>query len=397
MELVSGGITAPCGFLAGGIHCGIKKNSLDLCMIVSEKNAIAAGCFTTNSMKAAPVLVTQQHIQKTPACKAILINSGCANACTGKEGCDNALTMTKLTAKRLQVEPTDILVCSTGRIGTQLPMDKIKNGLKKLVAKISSNGNKDAAEAILTTDTFVKEYACKVTLNNGKQITIGAMAKGAGMIEPDMATMLAFITTDAAVEYSFLKKSVSKAVSNSFNKITVDGDTSTNDSVIIMANAAAENQPIADSSADANIFQDALMEICHHLAMKILEDGEGATKIVCIKVIGTPDKTSAETAAKVIANSLLLKVALNGTDVNWGRIIAAVGRSGISLDPDKVDISLDDIKIVQNSIALETGVANGKKIWAKNNFKITIDLNNGEFHGICYTCDLSHDYIDINL
>ena len=397
MEVVSGGITAPCGFITGGVHCGIKKNSLDLCMIVSKQDAIATGCFTTNNMLAAPVLVSQQHLQKASACKAIVINSGCANACTGKEGHDNALTMARLTAKQLNVAQTDILICSTGRIGTQLPMNKIEHGIKELATKISSNGNKDASEAILTTDTFAKEYACKVTLNDGKQITIGAMAKGAGMIEPDMATMLAFITTDAVIEHSFLKKALSETVAHSFNKITVDGDTSTNDSVIIMANATAGNKIIVDSSADATIFQEALTKTCHFLAMKILEDGEGATKTVTIEVTGAPDKISAETASKVIANSLLLKVALNGTDVNWGRIIAAVGRGKIKLDPDKVDIYLDDLKIVQNSLALETSMENGKKIWAKKTFKITIDLNNGEAKGICYTCDLSHDYIDINL
>ncbi len=397
MDMLSGGITAPYGFIAGGVHCGIKKNSLDLCMIVSEKDAIATGCFTTSTMKAAPVLVSQQHLQKASACKAIVINSGCANACTGKTGYDNALAMTRLTAKQLNVAQTDILVCSTGRIGTQLPMDNIENGIKELATKISSDGNKNATEAILTTDTFAKEYACKVTLNRGKQITIGAMAKGAGMIEPNMATMLAFITTDAVVEHGFLKKALLKAIADSFNKITVDGDTSTNDSVIIMANATAGNELITDSSANATIFQEALTKTCHFLAMKILEDGEGSTKIVTIEVTGAPDKTSAETASKIIANSLLLKVALNGADVNWGRIIAAVGRSKIKLDPDKVDIYLDDLKIVQNSLALEIEMEKGKHIWAKKTFKITINLNNGEAKGICYTCDISHDYIDINL
>ncbi len=395
MKRINGGITAPCGFLAGGINCGIKKNSLDLCMVVSEKNATVAGCFTTNTMKAAPVLLCQQHIRNK--CKAIVINSGCANACTGTDGYNNAMAMANITAQQFGADPSEILVCSTGRIGKQLPIDKFTAGIKKLTRLVNPDGNKNAAEAILTTDTFTKEYACTFTLSDGTQVTIGAMAKGAGMIEPDMATMLAFITTDAAVDNVFLKDALTKAVSDSFNKITVDGDTSTNDSVIIMANACAGNKIIDATSADAALFQKNLDETCHFLAMKILEDGEGATKIVKILLKGATDKEKAQIAAKIIANSLLLKVALNGNDVNWGRIIAALGRSKISLDPNKVDVYLNDIQIIEDSLAKEKNIEFSEKIWSKNRFKITIDLKNGDYQGECYTCDISHDYIDINL
>lgn len=396
MKWIKGGVTSPKGFIAGGVHCGIKKELLDLAVVVSENEAVCAGCFTSNEVKAAPVIISKEHLTKSKTIKGVIINSGCANTCTGQEGFNNAKGMAKLSASLLGTFPEKMLVCSTGRIGVQLPMDKIESGIKQVAGELSIDGHKKAAEAIMTTDKVSKEAAC--TLVAGEtEISIGGMAKGAGMIAPHMATMIAIITSDACVEPKFLQKALSESVDRSFNRITVDGDTSTNDSVIMLANGMAGNTIIDEQSPNAQAFKDALYAVCKELAFQIVKDGEGATKFIEIAVKGAKNQKSARSSAYIVANSLLLKVALHGSDPNWGRIMAAIGRSGSSIDPDTVDVYLNELKVVKNGVEVPDVLAQAQQIWRSKELVITIDLHLGEGSDSCYTCDISHEYIDINL
>ncbi|RJP60862.1 MAG: bifunctional glutamate N-acetyltransferase/amino-acid acetyltransferase ArgJ [Candidatus Auribacter fodinae] len=396
MEWINGGITAPEGFRAAGIGCGIKFDKPDLAVVVSDRDALCAGCFTRNKVKAAPVRVCKDHLSKTNICRAFIVSSGIANACTGEQGIENARRMASLTAEQLGVKTENVMVCSTGRIGTQLPLDKIAKGIVTVVGSASKDGAHDAAVAIMTTDVVPKEASCS-TIINGSKITFGGMVKGAGMIAPDMATMLAFITTDAAVEPVFLQTVLRECVDKTFNSITVDGDTSTNDTVLMMANGVAGNPVITAGSEGAEMFRQALQGVCYSLAEQIVRDGEGATKLIQVTVTGAVDNASARKASHCVANSLLLKVAFSGPDANWGRIMAALGRAGIEVDPDKIDVFIGDVPMVARGVEIAGNKNDARQVWKQQTFVITVDLHLGPGKDTCLTCDISHAYIDINL
>ncbi|MCB1194759.1 bifunctional glutamate N-acetyltransferase/amino-acid acetyltransferase ArgJ [bacterium] len=401
MQAISGGITAPKGFKAAGMNCGIKRKKFDLALIVSDVPAVTAGVFTTSSTCAAPVQVSKEHLVKNNGiCRGIIANSGNANASTGLQGYQDAIAMTRAAAQALGIDPVQMLVCSTGRIGVKLPIQIIETGIKTLATdSLSIQGGADAAEAILTTDRYQKVRSYTVTID-GKEVRFGAMAKGAGMIQPNMATMFAFITTDAAVDPAFLQETLAESVESTFNRITVDGDMSTNDTVLMLANGKAGNKPVSSHSAGADEFKKAVWTICHELALDMVRDGEGATKTVAITVEGAMHTASATRIARMVANSLLFKVALSGNDPNWGRIMAAIGAAGrVEADQSKISIYFDDILIVQNGQqaksvdgAMESIVA----VWCKEFFTIRIELNLGNGSDTYYTCDIGHPYIDIN-
>ena len=304
--------------------------------------------------------------------------------------------MSVIAADLLQVEPHEVLVCSTGRIGVQLPMDRIENGMRRLIASINTRTHIEASKAILTTDLVPKEAACEVMVDNMK-FTVGGMAKGSGMIEPNMATMLAFITTDANVEPSFLQDVLREAVSQTFNRITVDGDTSTNDTVIMLANGAADTPLINADSPHAKLFKQAVVVVCDQLARKIVLDGEGAKRLITITVRNALTEEDALQAARTIAGSLLLKVAFGGTDPNWGRLMAAIGRSGVEFDPDTVDVYIDNVPWILNSMRSDIDQETIKNHWTKEEFVLDVDIHTGNELGSIMTCDITHDYIDINL
>ncbi len=396
MKWIDGGVTAPKGFFSGGIHCGIKQKNPDLAMVVSSSLATGAACFTKSNMQAAPVRLCREYISKTKLFKGIVINSGCANACTGTQGMDNARRMSVVAAELLAVEPCQMLVCSTGRIGVQLPMDKIEDGIKHLSSSIHERTHIEASRAILTTDLVPKEAACEIMFN-GTAFTVGAMAKGSGMIAPNMATMLAFLTTDAAVEPQFLQNVLREAVENTFNRITVDADTSTNDTVIMLANGANGTPPICADSPEAHLFAQTVLVVCDQLARKIVLDGEGASRLITVHVGSAQTKDDALRAARTIADSLLLKVAFGGNDPNWGRIMAALGRSGVDVDPDKVDIYIDNILWIQNGMRTDVDQDTVKNHWTRDSFTLYVDIHSGDADGSIMTCDITHGYIDINL
>ncbi|MCD6460933.1 bifunctional glutamate N-acetyltransferase/amino-acid acetyltransferase ArgJ [bacterium] len=396
LKWVDGGVTAPLGFIAGGVNCGIKGKNLDCAAVVSDTLANVAGCFTTNKVKAAPVLLCRKYIKKNSKIKGVIINSGCANACTGGQGMKNAEDMSVYAAQLLNSNPSEIFILSTGRIGVQLPMDKIKTGIKEVIASCSKDSHSTAAQAIMTTDNFSKETACAIAIDT-QTVKIGAMAKGAGMINPNMATMLAVITTDANIDESFLKEVTKEVVENTFNRITVDGDMSTNDSVIVMANGQAENSLITASSKDAQVFREAMRKVSEYLSHQIVRDGEGATKFVEISIKGAQDNDNALKAAQAVANSLLLKVALSGSDPNWGRIMSSLGSSGIEFDPHKVDVFLNGMIWIQNGILTNTDFKAVEEKWTSEHLIIGIDLHQGTGFNSYYTCDISHKYIDINI
>lgn len=386
------GITWPSGYRAAAVHCGIKSDATDVALLVSDTPAVAAGVFTTNVCCAAPVLVSKRHIH-SEAIHAVLVNSGNANAATGEEGFTAAVMCTEEVAYRLQCAPTEVLVASTGVIGIQLPKEKIIASLDMLIAGLSDTGGEDAAEAILTTDTGTKQCACDVVLSGGA-VRIGGMAKGSGMIMPDMATMLGFITTDAAVERHHLQRLLEKAVGHSFNRITVDGDTSTNDCVIMLANGSSG---IAATDHDLGILYEALEAICIELAQMIVRDGEGATKFISIIVEGCRTEDDAEVIARTIANSLLVKTAIYGENPNWGRILAAAGRAGVAYDQNGVDVYLNDIKAVaggRHAGTEKTILADALK---PPELVIRVVLSEGDKQAEIWTCDLTHAYVDINV
>ncbi|MEK6583452.1 MAG: bifunctional glutamate N-acetyltransferase/amino-acid acetyltransferase ArgJ [Nitrospirota bacterium] len=395
MKEIPGGITAPRGFLAAGIYAGIKRtNKLDLAIIYSEIDAVVAGTFTTNKVKAPPVILTERQIKKGIT-RAVVINSGNANACTGPQGMKDAVEMVELTADALLINKSLVCVSSTGVIGETLPMDKIRPAIRQAADSINPEGGKDAAAAIMTTDTFPKAVAVRGRIG-GKTVTVGGIAKGSGMIYPNMATMLAFISTDVAIDRSTLKKVLKKAVDHSFNKITVDGDTSTNDMVLCMANGMAGNSPLDDQ--DLLQFQEMIGHVCRTLAKMIVKDGEGATKLVEIRVRRARSDKDAEKVGFAVANSSLVKTAFFAGDPNWGRIMAAIGYSGANIREDRISISFDKVKMVKK------GIGTGKEVEKKvagvmqhKEYTITIDLNVGSSETSVWTTDLSYDYVKINV
>jgi glutamate N-acetyltransferase / amino-acid N-acetyltransferase len=392
LSLVDGGVTTPQGFRAAGIHCGIKREKPDLALLVSEAAASAAGVFTTNKVKAAPVRYTQRAIADGHA-QAIVVNSGNANACTGEQGLTNAGEMAELAAEVLGMDPALVLVASTGVIGAPLPMDAIRSGIPRAAHALSPDGAA-AASAILTTDKFPKTAAIRFEVD-GVEIAIGGMAKGAGMIHPNMATTLCFLTTDASVPPAVLRGALQRAVAESFNSITVDGDTSTNDTVLLLANGRAGGAPITNGDALAR-FTAGLTLVAGELARMVVRDGEGATKLVEISVEGAASQIEARQAAMTVANSLLVKTALHGGEPNWGRILAALGRSGVEMHEDTTDVSFGDLAIVAGGVAVP-GVwdAAAAKLEEKE-IAIRIGLGVGGGSAKVWTSDLSEEYVRIN-
>ena len=382
------------GFKASAGAAGIKKDGgLDMALIFSEKGAASAGFFTTNRVKAAPVILSQENIRKGTV-RAIIANSGNANACTGKAGLDNAHREAELVAKELGINPDEVLVASTGVIGTPLPMDRVQRVIPELVKQLLPEGLPDAAEAIMTTDSFPKISRFEGEAG-GKPYQILGIAKGAGMIMPNMATMLCFVLSDIRIDPTDLSKSVSSAVKSTFNRISVDGDTSTNDMVLVLANGMAGNGEL--TSDDYERFQIGLTHVMDTLATMIVRDGEGATKVVYVKVKGAASHEDAETAARTIANSTLVKTAFYGQDPNWGRIMAALGRSNISMQEEDIHIWVDEIQIVKQGLAVGEDVEKqASKSMTQKEFSVTIDLGQGKHEDQVVTCDLTPEYISIN-
>lgn len=395
MKTISGGVTAAQGFKATGIACGIKKNQqTDLAVIYSEVPANAAAIFTTNQVQAAPVLLSKEYLKQGKA-QAIIANSGNANACVGTAGMAAAQRMAVAAGKALHIAAESVLVASTGVIGIALPVEKIETALAGNSDFLSDTGSVAAAKSIMTTDTFPKEVAVEVQLG-GAAVRIGGIAKGSGMIHPNMATMLGFITTDARIDQPILQKAIALAGERSFNRITVDGDTSTNDSLMILANGLANNPAITETGNDYQVFVSTLSAVCLELAKMIAQDGEGATKLVEINVSGAKTEAEAVKAGKSVATSNLVKTALFGEDANWGRILAAVGYSGVKIDPERICIYLGELPVYQKGIGLVFDEAKAKQILSQKEILIKIDLGEGTEGASVWTCDLSYDYVKIN-
>ncbi|HZK42929.1 MAG TPA: bifunctional glutamate N-acetyltransferase/amino-acid acetyltransferase ArgJ [Syntrophomonadaceae bacterium] len=396
MQVIKGSITAPQGFLAMGVYAEIKKeDKKDLAVIYSEKPCRAAGAFTTNVVRAACVDISKEHLADKTA-QAIVVNSGNANACTGVKGEKDTIAMAKLTADLLGLQSTDIIVASTGIIGVNMPMNNIKLGIKNAVANLSTTGANCAAQAILTTDLRTKEIAVEINLQ-GTPVRIGAIAKGSGMIHPNMATMLAFITTDVAIDSNCLQKLLKSSVDSSYNLISVDRDTSTNDMAIVLANGMAGNELIVDeNSEDYRLLAEAFDYINIHLAKMIARDGEGATRLIEVRVINALDYKSARTIARSITSSNLTKAAVFGEDANWGRILAAAGYSGAEFDPTRVDIYLGAEKMAENGMGLLFDEDKARAELQQDTVVITVDMKAGDCEAIAWGCDLSYDYVRIN-
>lgn len=392
---IDGGVTAPRGFLAAGVHAGIKGQKKDVALLVSDTLCNLAGVFTTNRVFAAPVALCRKRVTQGTA-RAVVINSGCANACTGQRGDADAAEMAEMTADALGFASEQICVCSTGTIGLPLPMDRISKGISAAVEKLAADGGSDAAVAIMTTDTCPKEYALEFTFGD-RTIRIGGMTKGSGMICPNMATMLGFITTDAAVEQHFLQQALVQAVSRSFNRISVDGDQSTNDTVLLLANGRSETEALDADHPAATDFVNALTTVCEQLARAIVSDGEGATKFVTVTVRGALNPGEALAAANAVANSLLVKTAWFGEDPNWGRVVAAAGYSGAELDPDRLEMFYDQLCVFREGIpVMQHDLSQVEAIVKQPAFSITLDLHLGTAAETVFTCDCSHEYVDIN-
>ena len=399
---INGGVTAPKGFLASGLNAGIKNQTKkDMAMVFSSTPCAAAGVFTTNLVKAAPVKWDKEIVTTSPYVQAVVVNSGIANACTGAEGLGYCADTAAEAAAALNIPKTAVLVASTGVIGKQLPIDKIKSGVTAL-SKLLGSSREDAklaAEAIMTTDTKSKEVACTLELG-GKQVTVAGMCKGSGMIHPNMCTMLCFVTTDAAISHELLQKALSEDVVDTFNMISVDGDTSTNDTVLVMANGQAENTPITEEGEDYKTFCEALHFIMLELSKKIAGDGEGCTCLFEATVIGAKDKNQARTIAKSVVCSSLTKAAVFGHDANWGRILCAMGYSGAQFDPEVVDIWLESkagtIKIVENGIATDYSEETATKILSEEEVIAKMDIKEGNETATAFGCDLTYEYVKIN-
>ncbi|TGE33054.1 bifunctional glutamate N-acetyltransferase/amino-acid acetyltransferase ArgJ [Desulfosporosinus sp. Sb-LF] len=406
-KLINGGVAAPKGFHAVGVQAGIKyENKYDVALIFSEVQAQAAGVYTRNLVKAHPLYLTQRHLNNGLA-QAIVINSGNANACVGEFGDQAALAMTQTAAMFLAVPPEDVLVASTGVIGVEMPVERVLNGIRAASAELlgdvvkgirgqnetATEGAHRAALAIMTTDTRVKEYAYELPCSQGGVIHIGAIAKGSGMIHPNMGTMLGFLTTDASIQAEELQRILREAVDGSFNMVTVDGDTSTNDMVLILANGASG---VAPSGEDWVKFEKMVKAICIQLAQDIARDGEGASKYMEVTVSGAKTKGDARMIARSICGSSLVKAALFGEDANWGRILTAAGYSGAEFDPNKVDVFLGDIIVAQAGKGVSFSEEQAKEILSANEVKISLNLNSGEEQATAWGCDLTHEYVTIN-
>lgn len=394
------GATAPIGFVAGATACGLRQSGApDLAMVVSTRDCTAAGVFTKNEVAAAPVILDREVLASTSdRIRAVLANSGVANACTGSAGMRAARATQLAAGASLGCEPEQVLVLSTGLIGAHLDTEKVGQGIRQISEHLSTAGGSKAARAIMTTDTRPKETALQVTVRGG-EVTIGGMAKGSGMIHPDMATMLAVLTTDASIASSDLADTLKAVVEKTFNRITVDGDTSTNDSVIVLANGAS-GVTIKDEQSLA-AFAKALEQVCRHLAKEIVRDGEGASRFVTLTISGAADETAALRVAKTIATSPLVKTAFAGGDANWGRILAAAGRAGVQIEQSNLALWLGDeadgeLQLVENGISAEYDASRVNAILMAPEFAMRLDLGLGDAQAVIWTCDLTHDYVTIN-
>lgn len=418
MQFVEGGICAPLGFTASGMNCGIKPNNPknDTALIFSEKICNVAGVFTQNRVKAECVKLSKKNIANGKA-QSVIVNSGNANACTGEQGYENALRESRAVAEELKISPEDVIVCSTGVIGQQLPVQVIERNVKELVSKLSKKGNLDARTAIMTTDTHFKECALEAEIG-GKTVHIGAMCKGSGMIHINLGTMLCFITSDCSISSEMLEKALRKSIETTFNCVSVDGDTSTNDSLVILANGMAENPQITDEGKDFDAFLEALNKINTQMAKKIAGDGEGATKLIECNVKGAKDDETARRLAKSVISSSLVKAAFFGKDANWGRILCAMGYSGEEFDPDKTRVCFESVEGAKRPgftdfIGEQTGKKNSimvfdhgvplnfdedfaKKVLQEDEVAINITCEDGNGKGTAWGCDLTYDYVKIN-
>jgi|HigsolmetaAR202D_1030399.scaffolds.fasta_scaffold00166_12 glutamate N-acetyltransferase/amino-acid acetyltransferase len=397
--LAHGHVTSPEGFRAATAECGIKyTNRADLALIVSDRPCSAAAIFTTNKVKAAPVLFDQALIKRNNSnVRAVVINSGNANACTGPAGLEAAATTAKAVESTLGLPADSTFVMSTGVIGVQLPVDKILARLPEISIDLVCEGGPAAAQAIMTTDTRPKTCAVEVSLPSGSKVKIGGMAKGAGMIAPNMATMLSVITTDASITPEVLDSALRRSADVSFNSMTIDGDTSTNDTLLLLANGASKSETISDlDSPDGQAWYEGLVAICQKLAQEVARDGEGATRFVTITVRGAVSDAEARQAAMTVANSPLVKTALFGADPNWGRVLMALGRSGVELDQDKVSLFFGGLKVLEGGIPVDFDEIEAHKLLDVPEVKIEADLNLGDGQATVWTCDFSYDYVKIN-
>jgi glutamate N-acetyltransferase / amino-acid N-acetyltransferase len=393
LETLVGGVTLPMGFRAAGVHAGIKAKGLDLALIVSDVPATAAAVFTTNLAQAAPILVTRDHLDRSGGlAQAVIVNSGCANACTGSGGLEVARGMADAAAALVGCPSDQVLVASTGVIGVALSLDKVREGLPLAMAALSADQGGAAARAIMTTDPFPKEAAARVTID-GVDVAIGGMAKGSGMIEPNMATMLAFLTTDAALPKGLLDRALREVVHDTFNAITVDGECSTNDCVMLLANGAS-GVTIDESGFDG--FADALRAVCLRLALGIVRGGEGATKLVTVTVGGAASAADARRAAKAIANSLLVKTAIHGGDPNWGRLIAVAGRAGVAFDLSRASVMMGTIVLFKDGQPYDEAAPEAARYLKNEDITVTVNLGAGSDTSTVWTCDLSAEYVRIN-
>lgn len=401
MKEIEGGVTSPKGFKAAGVFAGIRKKKKDMAMIFSEVPCIAAGTFTTNIVKAAPVKWDMEMVKKSPFVQAVVVNSGVANTCTGATGMGYCRDMAVTAGLNLGIPTEAVLVASTGLIGKQIPIDKIKTGIENLVPILGSSKEDGimAAEAILTTDTRKKELAVEIELS-GKKVIIGGMCKGSGMIHPNMCTMLSFITTDAAISKELLQKALSTDVKETYNMISVDGDTSTNDTVLLLANGLAGNHKITEKNEDYEKFAEALNFVNTYFAKRIAEDGEGATSLFEVKVINALTKEQAMKLSKSIVSSNLTKAAIFGHDLNWGRILCAMGYSGAEFEPDDVDLYFESsggkIKLIENGIELIYSKEAAEEILSKPEITVIADIKMGNQSSTAWGCDLTYDYVRIN-
>lgn len=389
-----GGVTSPIGFKAGALHCGLKKKRLDLGYIYSETPATTAGIYTMNLFQGAPLQVTKSSIEVEEKTQAVIVNSGNANACTGEKGLKDAQEMQKMFAEALGVKDHYVTVASTGVIGVPLPMEKIKCGINQLLDQENEDVNR-FEQAILTTDTCIKNIAVQIEID-GQLISIGGAAKGSGMIHPNMATMLGFITTDANIAYKDLLAALKDVGNQTFNMITVDGDTSTNDMVLVMANGLASNKKLTKEHPKWHLFIKALKVVCESLAKKIARDGEGATKLIEVQVKGAATEQDAQAIGKSVISSNLVKTAIYGSDPNWGRIVCAIGYSGVLVDPNAVTVSIGPIKVVENGLPCFFDEEEAKNYLKQENVCLTVQLNQGDAEVTAWGCDLTYDYIKIN-
>jgi glutamate N-acetyltransferase/amino-acid N-acetyltransferase len=389
------GVTFAKGFTAAGIKAGIKKSgNEDLAVIYTAKAAAVAGTFTKNAVAAAPVYVSKDVVKNKTA-HAIVANAGCANACTGEQGMKDAKEMASITAAQLGIKAEEVIVASTGVIGVNLPMDKMDAGIKKAVSELSETGSVNAGSAIITTDTHSKTREMEFVLG-GQTVRMGAIAKGSGMIQPNMATMLCFITTDAAIEQTLLQKALSTVVETSFNMISIDGDMSTNDMAVVLANGAAGNQLITEENEDYSVFCTKLSELCQSLSQEIAADGEGATKFITIQVKNAPSFEDAKTVAMSVAKSPLVKTAFFGEDPNWGRVICAIGYAGVEMIPEKTKVAFGSVTVFENGMGVDSAVEKLHKVMEEHDIVIDIDMGLGEAEATVWSCDLSYEYVKIN-